>query len=73
MGLVKALKQNLFYMTRQIPNILLSLHATRSQRSRGHHKFASGSNLLQHGAQSAPGGPDLSFLALVRVSFKLPV
>ena len=50
-----ALKQNLFYMTHLIPNILLSLRATKSQRSRGHHKFASGSktscsmvlNLLQ--------------------------
>jgi len=47
----------------------LSLHATKSQRSRGHHKFASGSNLLQHGAQSAPRGPELPDVALVRASW----
>jgi len=28
---------------------------------------------MQHGAQSAPGGPDLAFVALVRASFNLPV
>jgi len=30
-------------------------------------------NLLQHGAQSAPRGPELPDVALVRASFKLPV
>ena len=44
---------HLFYMTLLIPNILLSLHATKSQRSLGHHKSVSGTprsmmlNLLQ--------------------------
>jgi len=60
-------------MTHLIPNILLSLNATKSQRSPGHLKSVSGSNLSQRGAQYAPGGPDLSFVALVRASFKLPV
>ena len=52
-----ALKQNLFYMTLLIPNILLSLHATKSQRSLEHHKTVS-VKALKHDAQSAPGGPE---------------